>query len=101
VVKSGENLWVIASRYNTSVSSLMSINGLASTTIYPGQKLNLISLKTNPEKYYVVKKGDTLSSISSKLGIAYQKLIQVNDLKSNTSNGQNIVYIYPGQKLYY
>ncbi|MDP8314539.1 MAG: LysM peptidoglycan-binding domain-containing protein [Candidatus Celaenobacter antarcticus] len=101
VVKSGENLWVIASRYNTSVSSLMSINGLASTTIYPGQKLNLISLKTNPEKYYVVKKGDTLSSISSKLGVAYQKLIQVNDLKSKTSNGQNIVYIYPGQKLYY
>jgi membrane-bound lytic murein transglycosylase D len=101
VVKSGENLWVIASRYNTSVSNLMSINGLTSATIYPGQKLNLISIKTNPEKYYVVKKGDTLSSISSKLGIASNKLIQMNELKSKTSNGQNIVYIYPGQKLYY
>ncbi|MBC8383393.1 MAG: LysM peptidoglycan-binding domain-containing protein [Candidatus Cloacimonetes bacterium] len=101
VVKSGENLWVIASRYNTSVSHLMSINGLASKTIYPGQKLNLISLKTNPQKYYVVKKGDTLSSISSKLGISSQKLIRTNNLKVKQSNGQNIVLIYPGQKLYY
>ena len=101
VVRSGENLWVIASRYNTSVSHLMSINGLKSATIYPGQKLNLISTKINRKNYYVVKKGDTLSTISSKLGVASQKLIQVNALKSKTSNGQNIVYIYPGQKLYY
>lgn len=101
VVKSGENLWIIASRYSTSVSQLMSINGLASTTIYPGQKLNLFSPKTNHQKYYVVKKGDTLSSISSKLGVSSQKLIQMNDLKAKKSNGQNIVLIYPGQKLYY
>ncbi|OPX26700.1 MAG: hypothetical protein B1H05_01855 [Candidatus Cloacimonas sp. 4484_140] len=101
VVKSGENLWIIASRYHTSVSHLMSINGLKSATIYPGQKLNLISLKTNPKKYYLVKKGDTLSSISSKLGVANQKLIQTNNLKVKRSNGRNIVLIYPGQKLYY
>ncbi len=101
VVKRGENLWIIASRYNTSVSHLMSINGLTSATIYPGQKLNLISLKTNPKKYYVVKKGDTLSSISSKLGVSSQKLVQTNSLKVKQSNGQNIVLIYPGQKLYY
>jgi len=101
VVKSGENLWVIASQYNTSVSHLMSINGLIYTTIYPGQKLNLISTKTNPQKYYVVKNGDTLSSISSKIGVASQKLIQMNDLKVKKSSGQNIVLIYPGQKLYY
>lgn len=101
MVKSGENLWIIASRYNTSVSHLTSINGLASTTIYPGQKLNLFSPKNNPQKYYEVKKGDTLSSISSKLGISSQKLIQTNSLKVKQSNGQNIVLIYPGQKLYY
>ena len=101
VVKSGENLWIIAARYNTSVTNLMSINGLTSTTIYPGQKLNLISTKTNPQKYYVVKDGDTLSSISAKLGVASQKLIQTNNLKSRTSNRQNIVLIYLGQKLYY
>ena len=101
VVKTGENLWVIASRYKTSVSHLMSINGLTSTTIYPGQKLNLISVTTNPEKYYVVKKGDTLSSISARLGITSQSLIANNNLTSRTSNGQNIVLIYPGQKLYY
>ncbi|MBN2017628.1 MAG: transglycosylase SLT domain-containing protein, partial [Candidatus Cloacimonetes bacterium] len=59
VVKKGENLWIIASRYKTSVSQLMSINGLNSWTIYPGQKLNLISTKPkpDPEKYYIVKNG--------------------------------------------
>ena len=100
-VKTGENLWLIARRYNTSVSHLMSINGLTSTIIHPGQRLNLISTNTKQTNYYVVKKGDTLADISSKLGVSSQKLIQQNNLSVTIRNGQNIVYIYPGQKLYY
>jgi len=100
-VKTGENLWLIARKYNTTVSHLMSINGLTSTIIHPGQRLNLISTNTKPTNYYVVKKGDTLADIASKLGINSQQLIRQNNLSVTVRNGQNIVYIYPGQKLYY
>ena len=98
IVKRGENLSIIAKRYTTTVSQLMRINGLSSTLIYPGQRLNLLS--TNG-KYYVVKKGDSLYSISQKLGVSQKNLINNNNLRVKNNNGKKIVYIYPNQKLYY
>ncbi len=98
IVRKGENLSIIAKRYNTTVTNLMNINGLRSTTIYPGQKLSLI---TNYGNYYVVKKGDSLYKISQKLGISSQRLIDKNNLLVKNRAGKKIVYIYPGQKLYF
>jgi LysM repeat protein len=40
-VKSGDTLWLIASRNGTTVDALMKANGLTSTIIYPGQVLVL------------------------------------------------------------
>ena len=36
-VRSGDTLYLIAQRYGTTVSAIMSANGLWSSTIYPGQ----------------------------------------------------------------
>lgn len=44
------------------------------------------------EEVYVVKKGDTLSSIAKQFNTTYQKIAEYNNLK-------NINLIYPGQKL--
>ncbi|NLM65072.1 MAG: LysM peptidoglycan-binding domain-containing protein [Firmicutes bacterium] len=38
-VRSGDTLYLIAQRYGTTVSAIMSANGLWSSTIYPGQSL--------------------------------------------------------------
>ena len=100
IVRSGENLSIIAKQYNTTVAQLMGINGLTSTLIYPGQKLKLISANKNG-KYYVVKKGDSLFLISRNLGVSQKYLIQNNNLRVKNNNGKKIVYIYPNQKLFY
>jgi LysM repeat protein len=46
---------------------------------------------------YVVKRGDSVSSIAYNLGVKTSSLISQNKL--STKNG--VVMIYPGQKLYY
>lgn len=101
IVKSGENLTLIARRYNTTVSELMRINGLSSSTIYPGQRLAVFSSGSNKNNYYVVKKGDSLYGIAQRLGVSPQTLIRENNLTVHEQGGSTIVYIYPGQKLYY
>ncbi|MBC8526041.1 MAG: LysM peptidoglycan-binding domain-containing protein [Candidatus Cloacimonetes bacterium] len=98
IVKRGENLSIIAKRYNTTVSELMQKNGLHSTVIYPGQRLNLLSTQG---KYYVVKTGDSLYSISKRVGVSEQILVKKNNLVVKNKGRKNIVYIYPGQKIFY
>lgn len=41
VVKSGDTLYIISRRFNTTVNTLVKLNGLKSTSIYPGQVLNV------------------------------------------------------------
>ncbi len=97
IVKKGDNLYDIARKYHTTVNKVMELNGLKSNMIKPGQKLKLYGNVTySSNKEYIVKKGDSLSSISKKLNIKVSRLIQVNKLKKK-SNG--VVFIYPGQKL--
>lgn len=41
-VAKGDTLWEIARRYNTTVTALMSVNGLGSETLYVGQALKIV-----------------------------------------------------------
>lgn len=43
MVKAGESLWLLAKRNGVSIDQLQSANGLTSTTIKPGQKLQIPS----------------------------------------------------------
>lgn len=103
-VKSGDSLSAVASKYGTTYQKLMSLNGLKSTVIYPGQKLKVSgtaattttntpakTTSTASTSTYTVKSGDTLSVIASKYGTTYQKIQSLNGLSN--------FIIYPGQKL--
>ncbi len=79
IVKKGDTLWSIASKYGTSVNKLKEINNLSSNLISIGQKLILPS--TNK---YIVKKGDTLYGISRKFNTTVSDLVKLNNLKSST-----------------
>ncbi|MGK9044593.1 LysM peptidoglycan-binding domain-containing protein [Mammaliicoccus vitulinus] len=101
-VKSGDSLWLIADKHNTTIAKIRSLNKLNSNLIFPNQVLqvpgttstsnsNTGSTSTSSTTYYTVKSGDSLSAIAGKYGTSYQKIMSLNGL-SNT-------IIYPGQRL--
>jgi membrane-bound lytic murein transglycosylase D len=90
VVKEGETLTIISSKYGVSVASLKTVNNLRNDIVYPNMKLKLASYsqkksgqKKAPVKYHVVKKGETLSSISNKYNVDVGDLKTANKLKSD------------------
>ncbi len=100
-VRLGDSLSLIAVRYDTTVSELMTINNLKSRhRIRAGQILNLPYKGTAKQamiqvgsKTYTVRSGDTLSQISQRSGVREPELLAYNGL----ANGNRI---YVGQKLH-
>ena len=82
-MKSGDSLWSIANRYNTTVNELKSLNNLTSNTLSIGQILKLPSTTTTT-KTYIVKAGDSLWSIANKNNTTVDALKSLNNLTSNT-----------------
>ncbi len=92
VVKSGDTLYNIAKKNNTTVATLMSLNNLSSTNLTVGQKLLIpVSFSESNVITYNVKSGDSLYSIAQTFGVTVDSIKDANKLTSNT--------IYPGQKL--
>jgi len=108
-VRSGENLGLIAKKYDCSIENIKSWNNLKKNTIYPKQKLRVsadssssndlpvASAKGSGGKskyvYYTVKKGDTLWDIAN-----LYKGVSVKDLKKWNNMG-NSSKLKIGQKL--
>jgi len=66
VVGTGENLWSISQRYNVSMKTIVSVNGLPSTTaLVPGLAL-YIPDNTLPIRAYQIKAGDTLWELAER-----------------------------------
>ncbi|MFC7320249.1 C40 family peptidase [Halobacillus campisalis] len=90
-VKSGDSLWALGKKYNTSVSDLKSWNDLNSDIIRVGQSLvvnkdsssNNSSSSSSKSSTYKIKSGDTLSKIASKHGVSVSNLMDWNNLKSS------------------
>lgn len=83
-VKNGDNLSKIAKEYDTTVSTIMKINNLNTDKLTINQQLLLPKTKkTNAEKTYTVKKGDTLSQIAYDNKITTSELKKANNLSSD------------------
>ena len=85
IVKRGDTLYSIALKNNTTVDKLRELNNLNTNTLTIGQIL-VLPIETNIEEYdiYIVKKGDSLWSISRKFNIDINDLIELNNLKDLT-----------------
>ncbi|MFZ5481015.1 MAG: LysM peptidoglycan-binding domain-containing protein [Myxococcota bacterium] len=94
VVKAGDTLSGVATKYGVTVKDLQGWNKLDGTTIVIGQKLTVKGGAAPPAAKtltYTVRRGDTLGGIAEKYGCSVADLKSWNGLKGST--------IYPGQKL--
>jgi len=108
VVERGDSLSVIARRFNTTVTKLVSLNQLASQhRIQIGQRLllpqegvdgqQLIAALDTPasrpaDGVYSVQRGDTLSRIATRFNVGEAEIMRLNNLADPHR-------IYPGQEL--
>ena len=91
-VVSGDNLYSIANRFNTTVEVLCRLNNIINPNlIYVGQVLKL-SGAVDTSINYTVKEGDNLSSIAAAHNTTWQAIVSLNNLS-------NPNLIYAGQQL--
>ncbi len=81
-VQSGDSLWSIAKKFNTTVENIYNYNNLKSNILSIGQVLRI---PTNSiEQTYIVKRGDTLYGISNQFGVSAKDLANYNNLTNST-----------------
>ena len=91
-VKAGDSLYSIASKFNTTVSEIKSLNNLVSNTLSIGQILKIPSTKNTTTNIYIVKSGDNLYSIARKYNTTVNSIKTKNNLKNNLlSVGQKLI----------
>lgn len=113
-VRAGENLYLIAARYNVTVRAIMRANNLRNpNVIYVGQRLVIPTAVTatpaatvgappaadatptpvrEAEQVHVVARGETLFAIALRYGVSVGELMRANNLR-------NANLIRPGQRL--
>ncbi len=85
VVKSGDSLWSIANRYNTTVNAIKNMNNLTSNALSVGQVLQIpTSTSTGTGNTYTVKSGDSLWSIANRYNTTVDAIKNANNLTGNT-----------------
>ena len=114
VVKSGDNLYAIARRYNTTVSEIKKVNNLTSNNLSIGQVLKIPTVTPSQEnaETYIVQSGDSLYSIARKFNTTVSEIKKLNNLSSNLlslgqvlvlpkeTTGQTIYTVQSGDSLY-
>ena len=109
VVKKGDSVSKIASKYKVKSSEILALNSIKNAnSIKVGQKLKIPSESAEPPVevapqemqpvqvseelvVYVVKKGDSLSKIAYQNGMSVAQLMQINNLKkANIRIGQKL-----------
>ena len=94
IVKSGDSLYSIARKYNTTVDEIKRLNNLSSNVLSIGQVLKIpsssessnTSSNTGTTNTYVVKSGDSLYSIARKYNTTVDEIKKLNNLSSNLLN---------------
>ncbi len=83
VVRSGDSLWLIAQKYNTTVDAIKRLNGLTSDILNIGQVLNIPSSGSAPYFEYTVRSGDTLWLLAQRYGTTVDAIKKMSGITSD------------------
>ncbi|MES2575600.1 MAG: LysM peptidoglycan-binding domain-containing protein [Bacteroidota bacterium] len=95
VVQKGDNLSIIAKKYNVSIAEIKEWNNLATTSLQLGTSLQIGKIEVNEKEEiavvtpkmenveYIVKKGDNLGSIAKRFTSTVEDIKQWNNLSDN------------------
>ena len=97
VVRSGDTIGSISQKFGLSnISTLIAMNDIANVRyLYSGKKLTVPSMDGMK---HVVAAGETLEGLSAKYAVAYEDLLDVNDLDSSVLTVGQVLFI-PGAKM--
>lgn len=93
IVVSGDSLYSIAKKYNTTVDEIKKLNNLSGNNLSIGQILKIPTSTNETTSYltYVVKSGDSLYNLALKYGTTVDEIKRINNLTSNSlSIGQTL-----------
>jgi len=95
-VVSGDTLYSIARRYNTTVAKIKELNNLTSNNLSIGQNLKITEDTTSEaptdQVTYTVKNGDNLYAIARRYNVTVDAIKNANNLNSNLlSIGQKLI----------
>lgn len=83
-VKTGDSLWSISKKFGVTVDDLKNANNLKGNLLNVGQNLIIPGLNEKPSGgEYIVKKGDSLYSISKKFNTTVDNLKSINNLTTD------------------
>ena len=91
-VRAGDNLWKLASRYDTTVETIKRDNGLRGEQLYVGQTLRINPPVPAGTQTYAVRRGDTVAQIAREHNVSLSAILLANGLSKGST-------IYPGQVL--
>ena len=92
-VKKGDSLWLIAKRFGTTISEIKRLNSLHSNDLSIAQMLKVranVEGDTGSSKTYIVRRGDSLSTIAQRHGVDIGSLVRLNKISARS-------VIHPGQ----
>lgn len=116
-VQSGDSLYSIARKYNTTVDEIKALNNLATNLLSIGQVLKIPikdmeqEMETSSYIEYIVKSGDSLYAIANKYDVTVDEIKNYNNLTSNLlsigqkikiplTTSEEIYVVQPGDSLY-
>ncbi|MBE0427038.1 MAG: LysM peptidoglycan-binding domain-containing protein [Nitrospirae bacterium] len=122
VIKKGDNPTRIANKFNVKAADIIKLNNLNAHNLRPGTKIKIPSSNKIDSRnqtltenqgnsntaeqgddfsFHIIKKGDTLSSLSMKYSISINELKELNNLKSSKIKiGQRIIVNKTNPKTY-
>lgn len=92
-VQSGDTLWLLSRRYNTTVDAIKQLNGLTSDMLFIGQVLKIPVSGSASWFEYTVLPGDTLWLLSRRYGTTVDAIRQLNGLTGDLINVGQVLKI--------